>query len=86
MSQPDLTLLAPAIVSRFDRMVRRDGGAVRLIGVEGTLLRIGYRPGADPECQEGVCILPEIELQAMIAEVLAAQAPAARVKVERVTE
>ncbi len=76
--------IATALVARFDRMVRRDGGSVRLIGVEGALLRVGYRPGADPDCREGVCVLPERELQAMIAEVLAAQAPELRVTVERV--
>jgi len=76
--------IAAALVARFDRMVRRDGGSVRLIGVEGSLLRVGYRPGVDPDCSQGVCVLPEAELQAMIAEVLAAQAPELRVKVERV--
>ena len=73
-----------ALVARFDRMVRRDGGAVRLLGVDGATLRIGYRPGADPACAEGVCILPEQELQAMMTEVLATQAPALTIAVERI--
>ena len=83
---PDPTAVASSLVARFDRMVRRDGGSVRLLAIEGPLLRLGYKPGADPECENGVCILPERELQAMIAEVLAAQAPELRVKVERVAQ
>jgi hypothetical protein len=83
MSTPDPAAVAQSLVTRFDRMVRSDGGSVRLIGVEGDTVRIGYKPGVDPECHDGVCVLPEMELQAMMAEVLAAQAPALKVKVER---
>ena len=82
----DPTVIASSLVARFDRMVRRDGGSVRLLAIEGPLLRLGYRPGTDPECEDGVCILPEKELQQMIAEVLAAQAPDLRVQVERVAQ
>jgi hypothetical protein len=82
----DPTVIASSLVARFDRMVRRDGGTVKLLAVEGALIRLGYRPGADPECEDGVCILPERELQVMIAEVLAAQAPELRVEVERVAQ
>jgi len=80
--QDDLTV-AQSLVSRFERMVRRDGSRIRLIGVDQSLVRIGYVPGVDPDCADGVCVLPEVELQAMMAEVLAAQAPALSVKVER---
>jgi Fe-S cluster biogenesis protein NfuA len=83
MEMIELEAVARGVVQRVDRMVRRDGGAVTLIGVEGGVLRIGYRPGVDLDCAEGVCVLPEVELQAMMTELLAPQAPDLRVRVER---
>jgi Fe-S cluster biogenesis protein NfuA len=82
----DLSPVAQSLVSRFDRMVRRDGGKIRLIDASEDLIRVGYRPGTDTECKEGVCIMPEAELHAMMSEVLAAQAPNARLQVMRDTE
>jgi hypothetical protein len=82
----DAASLAPSLISRFERMVRRDGGSVRLMGVEGSVIRVGYLPGSDPDCAEGVCVLPEVELQAMMTEVLAAMAPDLQVEVKRLAE
>jgi hypothetical protein len=81
MTETDV--LASSLVSRFSRIVRRDGGQIRLIDANGDLIRLGYRPGTNLECKEGVCIMPEAELQAMIAEVLAAEAPHIKLQVVR---
>jgi hypothetical protein len=78
--------VAENIVQQFGRMVQRDGGALRLIGVEGNLIRLGYKAGHDPACtDDGACILPHVELQEMIAETLARRAPDMKVSVEAET-
>jgi hypothetical protein len=69
------------LVSQFDRMVRRDGGSVSWIGVEGSCITVGYRPGTAPECSEGVCIMPHMELQQMMAETLGRRDPTMSVRV-----
>ncbi len=75
--------VAETIVTQFSRMVQKDGGALRLIGVEGNLIRLGYKAGHDPECtDDGACILPHVELQDMIAETLARRAPDMKVLVQ----
>lgn len=76
---------AETLIAQFDRMVRRDGGSVRLLRVEGETIVVGYAPGKDPECEDGVCILPEAELQQMMAETLARQDPALKVIVNRIS-
>lgn len=74
--------IAETLVSQFDRMVRRDGGSLTLLGVEGDLIRVGYRLGHDPTCDSGVCIMPHIELQQLMAETLARREPKLTVRVE----
>ena len=83
MENADIEPIARSAVARLDRMVRGDGGQVTLIGVEGAVIRVGYRPGADPDCVVGTCVLPEIELRAMLIELIAARAPGVEVRVER---
>jgi hypothetical protein len=73
-----------ALVAQFDRMVRRDGGSVSLLSEDGEVIRVGYRPGADPDCADGTCTLPEAELQQLMAETLARQAPALKIVVNRI--
>jgi len=63
--------IAEHLVKQFDRMVRRDGGGLTLVGMEGTCITAAYRPGVAPDCSSGVCIMPHVELQAMMAETLA---------------
>ncbi len=82
----DAGALASSLISRFSRIVRRDGGRLRLIDANGELIRVGYSPGTNPECQEGVCIMPEAELQAMMSEVLVAEAPNIKLQVVRDAE
>ena len=76
--------IAQTLVNQFSRMVQADGGTLSLLAVDGDLIRIGYRPGKDPECVDGVCILPHTELQQLMAETLQRRAPELRVVVELV--
>lgn len=57
-------------VTQFSRMVQPDGESLSLRAVNGDLIRIGYRPGKDPDCVDGVCILPHTKLQQLMAETL----------------
>ncbi len=79
----EIEAIATDLVARFSRIVRRDGGRIRLIDARENFIRIGYLPGTDLNCKEGVCIMPEAELQSMMEEVLAVQAPDLRLQVMR---
>lgn len=71
------------LVRKFDRMVARDGGAVRLVSDDGTTLRVAYTPGvAGPDCTDDVCVLPEQELAQLMGEALARRSPGTRLEVE----
>ena len=61
---------AQQLVQQFDRMVRRDGGSLELLGVEGNVLRVGYRLGVDPTCDDGACVMPHLELEQLMSETL----------------
>jgi hypothetical protein len=74
--------VADSLVEQFDRMVRRDGGELCLLGVEGGVVRVGYRVGVDPSCTDGSCVLPQVELQQLMGETLSRRDPALRVVVE----
>jgi len=74
--------LAETLVAQFGRMVRRDGGALSLLGEDGDVIRIGYRLGVDPTCEEGVCIMPHLELQDLMNETAARKAPGVKVVVQ----
>jgi hypothetical protein len=64
--------VAQTLVQQFDRMVRSDGGSLELLGAEGGVVRVRYRPGAPPEdCESGACALPGEELRVMMGEALA---------------
>lgn len=73
--------VAETLVKHFDRMVRRDGGSVALVGVEGACITVRYKPGHAAECDSGVCIMPHVELQALMAEALAQRAPEMSIRV-----
>jgi hypothetical protein len=73
--------IAETLVSQFERMVRRDGGSLTLLGVEDGVIRVGYRLGHAPECTDGVCVLPHLELQTLMAETLARREPTLRIQV-----
>ena len=78
----DISETAETLVRQFDRMVKRDGGSLSLLGADDEVIRVGYKPGVDPTCDEGVCILPHHELQQLMAETLARRTNDVRVVVE----
>ena len=72
-----------ALVERFQRIVARDGGTLTLLAADADSIRVGYRPGAvDPDCADGSCTLPQVELQQLMTETVARQQPGLRVHVE----
>jgi hypothetical protein len=75
---------AETIVQQFDRMVQRDGGSVQLLGVDGDVVRVGYHPGVDPDCEGDACVMPHAELEHLMGETLARRNPALRLVVELV--
>ena len=48
------------------------------------LVREGAKLGADPACADGVCVLPDAELQALMSETLQRRDPSLRVVVSRI--
>jgi hypothetical protein len=74
--------LAQSLVEQFGRMVRRDGGELSLLDVEGSVIRVGYRLGADPTCADGACVMPHVELEQLMNETVARRHPDMRVTVE----
>jgi hypothetical protein len=75
--------VAESLVAQFDRMVQRDGGSLQLLGTEGNVITVGYTVGVDPECAEGVCVLPDAELQALMSETLQRRDPSLQVVVKQ---
>jgi hypothetical protein len=78
--------VAESLVAQFDRMVQRDGGSLELLGTQGNVISVGYRLGADPECIDGACVLPDAELQALMSETLHRRDPSLDVVVSLITE
>jgi hypothetical protein len=72
---------AESLVKQFDRMVKRDGGSVTIVGVEGPCITVLYKPGVAPDCSDGACIMPHVELQSLMTETLARRDPAMSVRV-----
>jgi hypothetical protein len=73
--------VAETLVAQFDRMVQREGGSLELLGTEGNIINVGYKLGVDPECTDGVCVLPDAELQALMSETLQRRDPSLSVVV-----
>jgi hypothetical protein len=76
--------VAEKLVQQFDQMVKRDGGSLRLLGVADGVVRVGYHPGVDPNCDDGACVMPQVELQELMGETLARRDPDLRLVVELV--
>lgn len=77
--------VAETLVAQFAQMVRRDGGSIRLLSVDRDEIRVGYQMGGDAVCENGACVLPHIELQALMNETLNRRAPAMRVVVQLIS-
>ena len=73
--------IAESLVAQFDRMVQREGGSLELLGTEGNVITVGYKLGADPTCADGVCVLPDAELQALMSETAQRRDPSLQVVV-----
>jgi hypothetical protein len=58
------------VVEQFQEIVRPDGGALELLGVEGDLLRVAYRPGTNEQCAS--CVISPDNLRDMLLDVLPA--------------
>jgi len=69
------------LVSEFQRMVRRDGGALTLLSEVPGLIRIGYRAGKPLDCDSGACVLPHAEIQQLMSETQAARDPQQAVEI-----
>jgi len=76
--------IAESLIAQFDRMLQRDGGSLELLGTEGNVISVGYKLGTDPTCADGVCVLPDAELQALMSETLQRRDPSLRVVVSRI--
>jgi hypothetical protein len=71
------------LLTRFQRIVARDGGELALLGADDHTIRFVYRPGpVNPECADGSCVLPGGELQQLMSETVARRSPGVRVDVE----
>lgn len=77
-----MSSIASTLVDQFARMVAGDGGELRLIGVEGDMIRVAYRPGADEACRDGRCVLPMQELSKLMEETAQRRDPQLRVRLE----
>jgi hypothetical protein len=73
--------VAEQLVEQFDRMVRRDGGSLTIASLEGGTLRVLHRAGSDAACEGDVCVLPSIEIQQMMTEVLERRGSHLRIEV-----
>ena len=72
-----------SLIERFQRMVARDGGELTVLSADPQAVRLRYRPGdADPQCANGVCLLPRRELEQLMRETFARQAPGVRLEIE----
>jgi hypothetical protein len=56
------------VVEEFGEIVRPDGGSLELLGVEGDLLRVAYRPGRNEQCAS--CVISPENLRDMLLDVL----------------
>ncbi|MCB2047910.1 MAG: hypothetical protein KDE32_06740 [Novosphingobium sp.] len=67
--------IADQLLASFSRIAASDGGSLSLIEESAEKIRLAYRPGAEADCEDGVCTLPQAELEAMIRAWLARKAP-----------
>lgn len=77
--------IADQLLASFARIASSDGGSLELVEESGSTITLAYRPGAEADCEDGVCALPQAELEAMIRAWLARKAPDVTLQVERLT-
>lgn len=74
--------LADELVRKFQHMVQRDGGELSVAAVDDETIRLRYRPGVDPTCEGGECVLPGAELQTLLNETLGRRRTGLRLDLE----
>lgn len=82
----DLRRVAERLEARFQHMARRDGGVLAVVAVEASTIRFEYRPGIDPACDTGACVLPGSELRSLIGETLHRSHPDVELVVDVIAE
>ena len=74
--------IADQLVANFGRIAAADGGRLEVLGETGTCVRMGYRSGGEAHCTDGVCTLPQAELEAMMRAWLERKAPDVQLEIE----
>lgn len=72
-------------MASFGRIAAADGGQLEVISETETCVRMGYRSGVEADCADGVCALPQAELEAMMRAWIARKAPDMKLEVELLT-
>lgn len=74
--------IAEQLLASFSRIAATDGSALALVEESAEAIRLSYRPGDAAACEDGVCALPQAELEAMIRAWLARKAPDMMLEIE----
>jgi hypothetical protein len=72
---------AETLVTQFNRLVERDGGSLELLETDGQVITVGYRAGTDATCEDGACVLPHAELEALMRETIERRDPTLEIRV-----
>jgi len=74
--------IADQLMASFGRIAAADGGQLEVLSEDDSCVRMGYRSGAEADCADGVCSLPQAEIEAMMRAWLARKAPDKKLEVE----
>ena len=75
--------IADQLLASFARIAASDGGSLELVEESGSTITLAYRPGAAADCEDGICALPQAELEAMMRAWLGRKAPDVTLAIER---
>jgi hypothetical protein len=75
--------IANQLLASFGRIAASDGGELSLVSESDAAIRLRYRSGVEADCADGVCALPQDELETMMRDWLARKAPQMRLEIER---
>jgi hypothetical protein len=73
--------IANQLLASFERIAASDGGTLTLLAENDETIRMGYRSGGEADCDNGVCMLPHAEIEAMMRDWMARKAPSVRLEV-----
>ena len=74
--------VANKLIASFGKIVGINGGSLRLIDADESVIRIGYSANPDAQCEAGVCTLTQAELEDMMRGWLVRLAPNVLLTVE----